>query len=78
MDELKTFLSTHYKDNFLIFNFSYLSVVVVICSSLKEDISFVNCLVNFNMENISLDMIFRILYCIEYWNHNPKHYGFFF
>lgn len=22
-------------------------------------------------------MIFRILYCIDYWNHNPKHYGLY-
>lgn len=36
---------------------------------------FLNRAVNFNLENISLDMIFRILYCIDYWNHNPKHYG---
>ena len=39
------------------------------------NVSFLGRTINFNMENISLDMLFRILYCIEYWNHNPKHYG---
>lgn len=40
-----------------------------------DSLSFISQTVNFNLENYSLDMVFRILYAIEYWNHNPKHCG---
>jgi len=31
--------------------------------------------VNFNFQNYSLDILIRVIYSLEYWIHNPKHYG---
>lgn len=79
IDDLSQFLSKNYKENYMIFNFSYR--IVLSNSPLRtekyENLSFMNQTVNFDLENYSLDMIFRILYCIDYWNHNPKHCGIF-
>ena len=59
----------------MIFNFSYRIVLsnLPLRTEKYENLSFMNQTVNFDLENYSLDMIFRILYC----NHNPKHCGIF-
>ena len=67
-DDLEDFLNKNYKDNYLIFNFSHNKI---------NNSLFHRRVLDIKLEYISLDMIFRVLYCIEYWNHNPNHYSMF-
>lgn len=76
--DLAKFLKEQYKEEFLIFDLTLVLLVIVILSSLLGEMSqFYGHTVRFTLNNISLDSIFRILYAIDYWNNNPKHYGIF-
>ena len=75
-DIMVEFLKEQYKDEFLIFDLTFVFLSVLILSSLLGEMAqFFGHTVRFSLNNISLDSVFRILYAIDYWNNNPKHCG---
>ena len=76
VDDLAKFLKEQYKDEFLIFDLTFVFLSVLILSSLLGEMAqFFGHTVRFSLNNISLDSVFRILYAIDYWNNNPIHCG---
>lgn len=75
-DDFYEYLKKRGEDNYLIFNFSYCYVISLTLRSKKVNSSlFDNRIINFSLEYISLDTIFRICYGIDYWNNNPSNYS---